>query len=131
MTNLIFELVMAMASDRSLISQVDIADQACVIVTRGPALPPKKPIDLRAMTHIAGGRTTKLIETPAPPATSLKSRRSDAPKHDGAFRKRSSLMAPSLDKDDDVLGRPIGKIKQDANSSLRMRTNRVHLQPTS
>ncbi len=67
MTNLIFELVMAMASDRSLISQVDIADQACVIVTCGPALPPKTPIDLRAMTNIAGGRTTKLIETPAPP----------------------------------------------------------------
>ncbi len=67
MTNLIFELVMAMASDRSLISQIDVADRACVIVTRGPALPPKAPIDLRAMTNIAGGRTTKLIETPAPP----------------------------------------------------------------
>jgi SAM-dependent methyltransferase len=57
MTNLIFELVMAMASDNLMISEVDIADRACVVVTRGPALPPKAPINLRAMTNMAGGRT--------------------------------------------------------------------------
>jgi len=69
MTNLIFELVMALGSDHSVISGNDhsvisgitIPNSYCVIITRGANLPYKAPIDLRRMTHLAGGRQAKLI----------------------------------------------------------------------
>lgn len=66
MTNLIFELIMALASNVEVISGVNVAYSACVIVTRGDKLAYKAPIDLKAMTHIAGGRRAELIVTPRP-----------------------------------------------------------------
>jgi SAM-dependent methyltransferase len=63
MTNLICELVMALGSDDRVISGITIANQACVILTRGENLPYKAPIDLRGMTHLAGGRQAELIVT--------------------------------------------------------------------
>jgi hypothetical protein len=62
MTNLIFELVMALASDQTKIAGVNVADKASVIVTRGEGLPYKSPIDLRAMTIMNGGWEAKLIK---------------------------------------------------------------------
>jgi hypothetical protein len=61
MTNLIFEMTMALASNWRIISRVDIASHTCVIVTRGDALPHKALLDLRGMTNVAGGRQAKLI----------------------------------------------------------------------
>ena len=61
MTNLIFELAMAMASDETKISTIEIRSRAVVVVTRGAALGYKEPIDLRAMTNLAGGRRAELI----------------------------------------------------------------------
>jgi SAM-dependent methyltransferase len=61
MTNLIFELVMAMASDQTKISGINILSPACVVVTRGEALGYKEPVDLRTMTNLAGGRRAELI----------------------------------------------------------------------
>lgn len=67
MTNLIFELIMAHASDQSMIASINIATPACVIVTRGENPPYKTPIDLQGMTHLADGRLAKLI-VPGPDA---------------------------------------------------------------
>jgi hypothetical protein len=65
MTNLIFEIVMALGSDDgdsdSVISGITIPTSYCVIITRGAKLPYKAPIDLRGMTYLAGGRQAKLI----------------------------------------------------------------------
>lgn len=61
MSNLIFELVMAMASDETRISSISIPSHACVVVTRGKSLGYKEPLDLRAMTNLAGGRRAELI----------------------------------------------------------------------
>jgi SAM-dependent methyltransferase len=61
MTNLIFELVMALGSNDGMISSVNITSCACVVVTRGKSLPYKGSIDLRAITNIAGERQAKLI----------------------------------------------------------------------
>lgn len=69
MTNLVCELVMALGSDDRVISGVTIANQACVILTRGANLPYKAPIDLRGMTNLAGGRQAELIVTKASLAT--------------------------------------------------------------
>jgi SAM-dependent methyltransferase len=78
MTNLIFELVMALGSDDSVISGtsddsvisgITIANSYCVIITRGTNLPYKAPIDLRRMTHLAGGRQAKLIVGKQPHST--------------------------------------------------------------
>jgi hypothetical protein len=61
MKNLIFELVMGLASDQTKISSVNILSHACVVVTRGENLPYKALIDLKAMTNLAGGRQARLI----------------------------------------------------------------------
>jgi SAM-dependent methyltransferase len=61
MTNLIFELVMALGGNNGMISNVNILSCSCIIVTRGKNLPYKGSIDLRAMTNIAGGRQAELI----------------------------------------------------------------------
>jgi SAM-dependent methyltransferase len=63
MTNLICELVMALGSDDRTISGITIANQSCVILRRGVNLSYKAPIDLRGMTHLAGGRQAELIVT--------------------------------------------------------------------
>jgi hypothetical protein len=63
MTNLIFELVMALGSSDRTIASIDIASWACVIVTRGHDLPHKAAVDLRAMTNLAGGRHAQLISS--------------------------------------------------------------------
>ena len=60
-TNLILELVMALGSSDKTIASIDVASWACVIVTRGHDLPHKAPINLRAMTNLAGGRQAHLI----------------------------------------------------------------------
>ena len=54
MTNLIFELVMVLGSDPGLISNIEIASAACVIVTRGPGLPFKSKIVLKDSYRLAG-----------------------------------------------------------------------------
>ncbi len=56
MTNLVFELIMALGSDHTKIARVDFRHWALVVVTRGEALPHKAPIDLREMTKIAPGQ---------------------------------------------------------------------------
>lgn len=61
MTNLIFELTMAMGSDHNKISGINIHSHACVVVTRGENLVHKEPIDLGTMTNLADGRCAKLI----------------------------------------------------------------------
>jgi len=63
MTNLIFELVMALGSNYGMIASVNIVSCFCTIVTRGKNLPYKESIDLRAITNIAGERQAKLIVT--------------------------------------------------------------------
>jgi SAM-dependent methyltransferase len=61
MTNLIFELVMAAASAEGLISNVEIASGACVVVTRGPFAIHGNQIDLSEIIKVAGGRKAALI----------------------------------------------------------------------
>ncbi len=68
MTNLIFELVMALASDNSVISSIAIPSHSCVVITRGPNLSYKAPLDLGGMTHLADGRQAKLIVGKEPPS---------------------------------------------------------------
>jgi SAM-dependent methyltransferase len=63
MTNLLFELVMALGSNYGMIASVNVVSCFCVIVTRGKNLPYKESIDLRAMTNIVGERQAKLIVT--------------------------------------------------------------------
>ena len=63
MTNLVFELVMALGSNYGMIASVNIVSCFCTIVTRGKNLPYKESIDLRAITNIAGERQAKLIVT--------------------------------------------------------------------
>ena len=63
MTNLVFELVMALGSNYGIVASVNIVSCFCVIVTRGKNLPYKESIDLRAMTKIVGERQAKLIVT--------------------------------------------------------------------
>jgi SAM-dependent methyltransferase len=61
MTNLIFELVMGLASEMGVIVGVNVAHHACVIVTRGDQLPHKGRIDLQSMIRLADERQAKLI----------------------------------------------------------------------
>jgi SAM-dependent methyltransferase len=63
MTNLAFELVMALGSNYGMIASVNIVSCFCMIVTRGKNLPYKEPIDLRAITNITGDRQAQLIVT--------------------------------------------------------------------
>jgi len=62
MSNLIFELVMAMGSDHDKIKGINIINHACVIVTKGPNVGYKEPIDLRGMTNLADKRSADLIK---------------------------------------------------------------------
>ena len=64
MTNLIFEIVMLLASNENMVSHIEIPSHACVIVTRGKDLTHGAKIDLDTLINIAGGREAKLI-TPA------------------------------------------------------------------
>jgi SAM-dependent methyltransferase len=79
MTNLVFELVMALGSNYGMIARVDIVSCFCVIITRGKNLPYKGAIDLRAITNIAGERQAELIVTAAnaPPSINLPSLNND------------------------------------------------------
>lgn len=61
MTNLVFELIMALGSANNMIASVNVVSAACVIVTRGEKLHHKAPIDLRGVAHLAGGRQAELI----------------------------------------------------------------------
>jgi SAM-dependent methyltransferase len=65
MTNLIFEVVMALGSNQQLVSHIEIPSHACVIVTRGKDLPYGAKLDLGKLINVAGGREAKLI-SPAP-----------------------------------------------------------------
>lgn len=60
MTNLIFELIMALGSTIDVIASVNVASRACVIVTRGDGLPHKAAVDLHGLTRMAG-RKARLI----------------------------------------------------------------------
>ena len=64
MSNLIFEIIMAMASDQGKISNVNILSDSFAVITRGPSAPHKEPLDLRGMTNLAGGRVATLISNP-------------------------------------------------------------------
>ena len=70
MSNLIFELIMALASASGVVAGVDVVNPACVIVTRGAGLAHKEPLDLARITNVAGNRRARLIEAaeaPPPP----------------------------------------------------------------
>lgn len=60
MTNILFEIIMAHASSPGIISKVEIVNPAFAIVTRGPDLPYKAPLDLSA-TYNTAGRTFTLL----------------------------------------------------------------------
>lgn len=74
MSNLIFELVMALASTSGIITSVNVVNAACVIVTRGAGLAHKEPVDLAAITRLAGDRRAQLIVAPAVEPPGLLSR---------------------------------------------------------
>jgi predicted O-methyltransferase YrrM len=70
MTNLIFEFVMALASNQDLICNIEIPSHYCCIVTRGPALAHGEVMSLKDVINVAGGREAKLI-TAAPGSKTL------------------------------------------------------------
>ena len=54
MSNLIIELVMAMASRPDILARIDIASSYCVVITRGPAPPHGEIVTLSEITKMAG-----------------------------------------------------------------------------
>ena len=62
MTKLIFELVMASATDPGLISDVDVTNK-CAFVTRGPGPPLAAGFDISA-SYLTAGR--KILHDPMP-----------------------------------------------------------------
>jgi SAM-dependent methyltransferase len=60
LTNLIFEIVMALASAPDVVARVDIPNGAMAIITRGPALPYKAKLDL-SNTYLLGTRQFGLM----------------------------------------------------------------------
>lgn len=68
MSNLIMEIIMAQPSCYGLIDNVEIANGACAIVTRGSALKHGEVCDLQKRTNIAAGYRADLISLIAEPA---------------------------------------------------------------
>jgi hypothetical protein len=61
MSNVIFEIIMAQSSSYGLISNVEIANGSCAIVTRGNALSHGEVCELQKRTNIAVGYKANLI----------------------------------------------------------------------
>jgi cephalosporin hydroxylase len=54
MSNLIFELAMAMASRSDIVSRIDVVSSYCVVITRGPNPPQGEIVTLSEITKMAG-----------------------------------------------------------------------------
>jgi SAM-dependent methyltransferase len=65
MSNLVFEIIMAFASNKDLIANIEFPSWACIVITKGKQLKHGEVLDLAAVTNIAGGRSAPLIVEPS------------------------------------------------------------------
>jgi SAM-dependent methyltransferase len=66
MSNLVFEIIMAFASNKDLIASIELPTWACMVITKGGKMKHGAPLDLQKATNMAGGRSAPLIVEPAP-----------------------------------------------------------------
>jgi SAM-dependent methyltransferase len=93
MSNLVFEIIMAFASNKELIANIEFPSWACMVITRGKQLRHGEAIDLAALTNVAGGRSAALIVEPPREGTAAV-----APKEAGqAYGKPGSATVMRMD----------------------------------
>jgi SAM-dependent methyltransferase len=66
MSNLVFEIIMAFASNKDLIASIELPNWACMIITKGDGMKRGASLNLQRATNLAGGRLAPLIVEPAP-----------------------------------------------------------------